>query len=75
MLIYKKLFFLTSVCVLSITTHAHAYFDPGTGSLIIQTIIALFATAFVTISIMWTKFKNFLSRIFKKKSNKNKKTD
>ena len=61
--------------MLLLAQQAHAYFDPGTGSLIIQTIIALFATAFVTISIMWTKFKNFLLRIFKKKVNKNKKID
>tara|TARA_B110001450_G_scaffold244250_1_gene256211 strand:+ start:632 stop:859 length:228 start_codon:yes stop_codon:yes gene_type:complete len=72
---YKKLFLLIFLSSLSMVTQAHAYFDPGTGSLIIQTIIALFATAFVTVSMMWTKFKNFLSRIFKKKQKKTKKND
>tara|TARA_Y100000741_G_scaffold321601_1_gene270837 strand:+ start:885 stop:1091 length:207 start_codon:yes stop_codon:yes gene_type:complete len=44
-----------------------AYLDPGTGSIILQTIMALFAAGIATISIWWQKFKYLLNKIFKKK--------
>ena len=47
-----------------------AYLDPGTGSIIIQTIIALSVAGMATMSIWWQKVKNIFFKIFKKKSNK-----
>tara|TARA_B100000780_G_C20840941_1_gene334191 strand:- start:339 stop:533 length:195 start_codon:yes stop_codon:yes gene_type:complete len=44
-----------------------AYLDPGTGSIILQTIIALLAAGMATISIWWQKVKNIFYKIFKKK--------
>ena len=46
---------------------SYAYLDPGTGSIILQTIMALFAAGVATISIWWQKVKNFFDKIFKKK--------
>ena len=47
-----------------------AYLDPGTGSIIFQTIIALFVAGLTTISIWWQKVKNIFYKIFKKKISK-----
>ena len=52
-----------------LTTKAHAYLDPGTGSIILQAIVGAFAAFFTSIYIFWNKVKNFCKKIF----NKNKK--
>ena len=49
---------------------AHAYFDPGTGSFIIQAILGILAAGFTTVLITWAKFKNFLARVFKRDQEK-----
>ena len=49
-----------------LTTKAHAYLDPGTGSIILQAIIGAFAAFFTSIYIFWNKVKNFYKKIFKK---------
>ena len=48
-------------------SNAYAYLDPGTGSIILQTIMALFVAGIATISIWWQKFKNLFNKIFRKK--------
>ena len=42
---------------------AYAYIDPGTGSMMIQAVIAGIAAASVSIGIFWKRIKIFLSRI------------
>ena len=54
------LFFFT------LTSHAKAYLDPGTGSIILQAILGLIAAAAATASFYWNKVKLFFSKIFKK---------
>ena len=39
-----------------------AYLDPGTGSLILQAIVAAFAGAVVAVSVYWQKIKAFFRR-------------
>ena len=51
------------------STNAYAYIDPGSGSIILQAIIAAFAGAGTAITIYWKKVKLFFSKIFKKKDN------
>lgn len=41
---------------------ALAYLDPGTGSLIIQTIVAIFFGALLTAKIYWSKIKAFFNK-------------
>ena len=53
--------------------NAYAYFDPGTGSFIIQAILGLLAAGMATIAVSWLKFKNFLLKIFKRKDKNVKK--
>lgn len=45
---------------------ACAYLDPGTGSMIVQALIAAFAAASVSIGIFWRRIKAFFG-----KKNKN----
>lgn len=47
--------------LLAVTTvNALAYLDPGTGSIILQGLIAAFAAVAVTARIYWRKITNFL---------------
>ena len=41
---------------------ARAYLDPGTGSLIIQAIIAAFLGTAFTVKLYWKRIKTYLSR-------------
>ena len=72
MKIKKKIRYLV-ICLLTFflfNNSAHAYLDPGTGSLIFQAIIALFAGIATAISIYWRKFKDFISNLFSKNKKK-----
>ena len=52
------------------SNNAHAYLDPGSGSIILQALIAFFASVGAFISIYWKKLKNFISNLL---SNNKKK--
>ena len=41
---------------------AHAYIDPGTGSILLQGLIAAVAGAFVTMGMYWERVKAFFRR-------------
>ena len=66
-MINKTLFFLYFFLF---TSSAHAYLDPGTGSIILQAIVGAFAAFFSTLYIFWEKVKIFFRKVFKK-NNKN----
>lgn len=58
-------FAVKSIVVLAVTglfflRPAHAYLDPGTGSMIFQMLAAAILGSVVTIGIYWDKFKSFL---------------
>jgi len=53
---------LTSFSVLD----AYAYIDPGTGTLIIQALIAALVGITITLKVYWYKLKEQFSRVFKK---------
>lgn len=44
------------------STEVHAYLDPGTGSILIQGLIAAIAGGLFTLRIYWQKVRNFFSR-------------
>ncbi len=48
--------------ILSLPSKAYAYFDPGTGSMILQGLIAGLMGLLFTIKTYWTRIKNFLFR-------------
>ena len=41
---------------------AHAYFDPGTGSIILQAVIAAVAAASIGLRTFWSQLKAFFYR-------------
>ncbi len=49
---------------------AYAYLDPGTGSIIIQSIIAFIAAGFYAVSVYWHKVKSFFKKRERGKSVK-----
>ena len=49
-----------------LATYAHAYLDPGTGSIILQGILGAIAAGFVFFGNIWLKLKNFFKKVFKK---------
>lgn len=47
--------FITAILLLSITVNAHAYLDPGTGSMMLQVILGGIAAVGVAIKLYWHK--------------------
>ena len=41
---------------------AHAYLDPGTGSILLQSTLALIAGTAVTLKLYWSKLKELIRR-------------
>lgn len=70
-MIIRFLLILTILNIFIFTSVSHAYLDPGTGSIIIQSIIAFFAAVGGIISLYWSK----LTSIFKKKTKDKDKID
>lgn len=50
--------------------NAHAYLDPGSGSLLFQALIGVSLAAFFTIKLWWGKFKSFVTGLGRKKDDK-----
>lgn len=48
--------------LLPVAPHAHAYLDPGTGSIILQGLIAAVAAVVTYAGLYWQKVKSFFSR-------------
>lgn len=56
--VIKKLFPLSLLIIF--WSDASAYIDPGTGSLLLQMLLAAIAGAFVTIKLYWYRILKFL---------------
>ena len=59
---------IISISFIIISNNAHAYLDPGTGSIILQTLAFLLAAGLAFFSNLWTKIKIFFSSLFSRKS-------
>ena len=46
--------------------NANAYIDPGTGSLVIQAVLAAFLTVGVTVKVFWHQIKEKYRKLFHK---------
>lgn len=62
---YFNLTALVFAYLLAGVTNANAYIDPGTGSIILQAVLAFIAGAAATVSLWWGNFKMFIKKIFK----------
>jgi hypothetical protein len=41
-----------------------AYLDPGTGAVLLQSLLALFMGLVVAVGVWWTRFKMFVGKLF-----------
>jgi|TARA_B100000780_G_scaffold21076_1_gene13572 hypothetical protein len=62
----SRIFFNFIILYFCFFVNAHAYIDPGSGSILLQALIGGIAAAGYSLTIYWGKIKNFLSK-FKKK--------
>ena len=63
----KKFYFFLIIYILMLTTKsAHAYLDPGTFTIVVNFIIALFAGIIAYITMFWIKIKIFSLKFLKK---------
>ena len=67
-----KFLYLVFIYLLCSASQAHAYLDPGTGSIILQAILGFIAAAAATVSIYWQKFKSIINKILKRDTKDNK---
>ena len=67
-----RLVFYSTFCLLLTTGSSHAYLDPGTGSILLQGLIAGIAGGIVVMKLYWGKVKSFFS-FSKSKDDKAKK--
>lgn len=71
----KRYFRLTasaSVLAVAFTTPAYAYLDPGTASIVLQSIVAAFAAGAATIGIYWNKIRGLFGSKSKQSDDKGK---
>lgn len=62
-----RLNFIYLFLLLLFPSFAYAYIDPGSGSLIIQVVIAGIVSSIFALKIFWQKIKNFFTEKFSKK--------
>lgn len=70
-----KLTTLSIIYIFCSTSYAYAYLDPGTGSIILQAILAFLAGAAATISLWWFRVKSFFKKIFNLDKTETKTSD
>ena len=64
--------FLIAGFTLAVTSgQAHAYIDLGSGSLLLQTLLASFFASLFTIKVFWHRLTGYLSRLLSKIKNPN----
>ena len=61
----KSFIFIAKIALLTtfLTSHAHAYLDPGTGSMLLQGLIAGLMVVATTMGIYWQRFLDFVYRV------------
>jgi len=64
----KIIFVLVVLCLLTCPQNGYAYLDAGTGSYIIQMIIAASVTGLYLVKLFWKKIINFFKSIFSKET-------
>lgn len=68
-----KVFRITSLILFFLvisTKQAHAYLDPGSGSYILQFILAGFVGGLFALKTFWLQIKTFITNLFSRKKNK-----
>ena len=63
----KILYFVSVIYLITFLSNAHAYLDPGTGSIILTAIISFLALMSLKIKIYFQKIKDFFTKSKEKK--------
>lgn len=66
----KMMLIIFGMVYLMLPQTAYSYLDPGTGSYIIQIVLAAFVGAAFTLKIYWAKIKIFFVDLFTKNPKK-----
>lgn len=66
---FRILLLAPLICLGLFVQSAHAYIDPGTGSYVLQLILAAVFAAGFAIKIMWKRIVDFFSGLFGKKKD------
>jgi hypothetical protein len=61
--------FMCAFFVLVFVNQSYAYIDPGTGSMLVQAVLAVIAAVSVSIGIFWRRIRSFLDRLFGRNRN------
>ena len=64
----KSMFFILGMLYLIFPQTIYAYLDPGTGSYVLQIILAAIVGIAFTFKIYWAKVKTFFATLFSKNS-------
>ena len=56
-----KRFFMLAIALVFFTVEGYSYIDPGTGSYLVQIILAAFVGASLGVKLFWHKIKAFFS--------------
>jgi predicted membrane protein len=64
----KKKILFSLVIFIFLTHWIYGYLDPGTGSFIIQVLLAVGVTVSLAVKMSWKKVKTFFGNLFSKKS-------
>ena len=62
----SKFFIVSFTLIFFYEVNAYAYLDPGTGSIILQSILGMIAAGVSYGTIYWQKIKDFYNKRFKK---------
>ena len=62
-------YILITFIFFSQSIEAHAYLDPGTGSVILQALFGILGAIGAYITLYWRKLKNLFNKIFKRKKD------
>lgn len=63
----RTFLFLIAIFLFVVPTKAHAYLDPGTGSYLLQVMLALFFGGVYAVSTWWRQIKTGISNLFSRK--------
>tara|TARA_B100000795_G_scaffold226719_1_gene182837 strand:- start:362 stop:568 length:207 start_codon:yes stop_codon:yes gene_type:complete len=66
----NKILITLFIFIFFLNTKAFAYLDPGTGSIILQSILGAIAAGASYCAIYWQKIKNFFNKKIKKNNKK-----
>ena len=65
---FKALLFI-ALLLLLVTSTAHAYLDPGTGSYVVQLLIGSLLGGLFAVGVFWRRVVASIRRLFKRRSD------